>query len=395
MFVEARLLGRNCLGAEIDPLSRLISTVKATPLDASSIDAAFEAVGETYLATLGRVIQREPTLSVPDFPNKDYWFNDDVQGQLTALCAAIADIEAPLVRNLFLVVFSSVIIAKGPSTVANALDIAHSRAHHVERSTVPDVWSRFSERYRRARKAIEAFSRDATSTVTTALAAHDARALPYRSQSVGAVVTSPPYVTAIEYPRSHKFSVWWIGHLIGATNRIYEDIQHKYIGTELVSKKDGLVLREQSTGSSTADRVARELDQVDEERARRVRRYFRDMKQALAEALRTLAPGRPAVLVLADSVMRGVTIPTATCLTEIAEALEMEGSSFQHKSTFTRVIRERSRQLPIKRGANGDAMHTEQVIVLERQATRRLVTIPSLSAETDLDDSAMPLPIAV
>ncbi|MBI2760635.1 MAG: site-specific DNA-methyltransferase, partial [Chloroflexi bacterium] len=39
-LVEARLLGRHGLGAEIDPLSCLMARVKATPLDAGRITAA-------------------------------------------------------------------------------------------------------------------------------------------------------------------------------------------------------------------------------------------------------------------------------------------------------------------------------------------------------------------
>ena len=39
-LVEARLLGRNALGAELDPLSRLLSQVKSEPLNPASVEAA-------------------------------------------------------------------------------------------------------------------------------------------------------------------------------------------------------------------------------------------------------------------------------------------------------------------------------------------------------------------
>jgi DNA modification methylase len=43
-LVEARLLGRNGIAAEIDPLTRLIARVKATPVDPVLVDAARERI---------------------------------------------------------------------------------------------------------------------------------------------------------------------------------------------------------------------------------------------------------------------------------------------------------------------------------------------------------------
>ena len=97
------------------------------------------------------------------------------------------------------------------------------------------------------------------------------------------------------------------------------------------------------------------------------------MAAALAEKLRTLKPDRYAVVVVANAPLRGVVVPAATCLAEIAESLRVDGSRFVHRDTVTRPIRERSRQLPIKRGANPPAMQTEHVLILQRRPARRLL----------------------
>jgi tRNA G10 N-methylase Trm11 len=363
MLVEARLLGRNALAADIDPLARLIARVKSTPVDPARIEAEKRCLD----ARLDRLIADGVEPELPDFPNRDYWFRPVVQRDLALLRDALAGVSARDVRDFLLVVYSSVIIAKGPSTVANALDIAHSRAHHVERVAVPAVRARFDDRYRRALRAMSRFYEEARCFNTADVVGCDARALPIRDASVSAALTSPPYVTAIEYPRSHKFSVWWIGELLGVSNRVYEHIRGDYVGTENVTRAERQAEAQRPFGLQLIDDTVAALTQVDPISAGRARRYFRDMERALREMLRTLQPGRYAVLVVGDSTLRGVRIPTAACLAALAASITLDGTSFVHERTLHRSIRERNRQMPIKRGRNGDGITTEDILVLQRR----------------------------
>ena len=382
-LVEARLLGRNALAAEIDPLSRLLARVKATSLDPTLVEAAKARLDQMWDSdTLTTLQGQPPSMSdLPDFPNRDYWFHEHVQRDLVLLRDMIARIEERAVREFLLVVYSSIIIAKGPSSVANALDIAHSRAHHLERRTPPNVWVRFCDRYRRALRGLREFYAQADHNVKTLVLGHDAKALPYRARLADAILSSPPYITAIEYPRSHKFSVWWIGDLMGVSNRVYEKLRSHYIGTENVPLRERVTLRALPAGLPTLDRLAARLDEVDEVRAGRARRYFWDMRLALAEMLRTLKPERYAVLVVADSNLRGILVPTGACLLEIAESLEVDGARFVHRDTFIRTIRERSRQMPIKRGSNGSGMKTEEVLILQRRPARLFVSMGTRNSQ--------------
>ena len=371
-LVEARLLGRNALAAEIDPLSRLLSRVKATPVDPALVDAAKKQIDEVWDGYASATRDGRPLDNgvLPEFPKRDYWFHPAVQRDLILLRDAIAAIKDIAIREFLLVIYSSIIVAKGPSSVANALDIAHSRGHYFEHPKPPDVWVRYSERYRRALRGLREFHANADPSVKTLVLGHDARKLPYRAQVADLVLSSPPYVTAIEYPRGHKFSIWWIGELIGVSNRIYETLGREYIGTHSVPRQRRADLRDSAIGLPTPDRVTVALDEMDEVRAGRARHYFKDMRMALMEMLRTLRPERYAVLVVADSNLRGITVPTGECLIEMAESLEVDGGCFVHRDTLIRTIRERSRQMPIKRGNNADAMKTEHVLILQRRSAR-------------------------
>ncbi len=101
-LVEARLLGRNALAAEIDPLSRLLARVKSTPLDPALVDAAKERIDHIWDGYTRATPQRKLSFigDLPDFPNRDYWFHKQVQHDLAALRNSIAQIENKAVREL-------------------------------------------------------------------------------------------------------------------------------------------------------------------------------------------------------------------------------------------------------------------------------------------------------
>ena len=58
---------------------------------------------------------------------------------------------------------------------------------------------------------------------STSIHAGDARNLPLKDGSVDLVLTSPPYLNAIDYMRCSKFSLVWMGHSIGGLRRIRTD----------------------------------------------------------------------------------------------------------------------------------------------------------------------------
>jgi hypothetical protein len=93
-LVESRLLGRNCLGFDIDPLARLISEVKSTPLEDDVIEPAFKWVLENVGTMAGEPIR------CPEFHNRDYWFSDGVTRDLVLLANLITIVPTDTaVRN--------------------------------------------------------------------------------------------------------------------------------------------------------------------------------------------------------------------------------------------------------------------------------------------------------
>ncbi|GAH48113.1 unnamed protein product, partial [marine sediment metagenome] len=61
-------LKRNAIGVEINPLGRLISKVKTTPLDD-------EELRSEAARLFRRIANFNGDINIPDFPNRDFWFS--------------------------------------------------------------------------------------------------------------------------------------------------------------------------------------------------------------------------------------------------------------------------------------------------------------------------------
>jgi len=161
-LVEARLLGRNAVGYDIDPLARLIARVKSRLVSDKSIETACDQVVKRARADLDALRCGSPTArlrkraSPPDFPRRDFWFEARVSEELALLSYHISRVLASgAVRDFLWVAFSSLILSR--TSVANARDIVHSRPHYWKHSEIPTVIPRFEVRIQRMRKQATQF----------------------------------------------------------------------------------------------------------------------------------------------------------------------------------------------------------------------------------------------
>jgi SAM-dependent methyltransferase len=140
----------------------------------------------------------------------------------------------------------------------------------------------------------------------------DAQAMPLGNDAVDLVVTSPPYAgNAIDYMRAHKFSLVWLGYPVGDLG-----IQRgKYIGSEQLSR-----FRFELLPGHTAE-VVSNLRALDPQKAGVLHRYYTEMTRVLKEIHRVLKPGRAAIVVVGNSVMRGLDTQIPECLCEIGSQI--------------------------------------------------------------------------
>jgi hypothetical protein len=366
-LVEARLLGRNAIGYDIDPLAYLIARVKTRPLPENQITVATETIIKRVTADLTQLRHRRVPEAVrrravlPDFSNRDYWFTSEVAETLALLAAHIREIgiREPL-RNFLWVGFSSLILSK--YSVANALDIIHSRHHYIEHTKPPDVLERYKVRINIMRKQMLEFEKlcAVQSSTSVEVRLGDVRSLKLRPESIDLIFTSPPYATALDYSRAHFLAVAWMENVLGVDLIAYRQKAKTYIGSEQGRLGHKFTFDPRLSTYDLTSSVLTNLSRKSVRQANLTQRYFLDMQKVMGKMSHVLKDRKYAIVVVCPSHIRKTVIPTHEALIEIGRTA---GLNIKHK--FIRTIDARKRVLPYMRSF-GPRMSTEYVLIFKK-----------------------------
>jgi DNA modification methylase len=317
VLAMARSLGHRAIGFDLDPLAVLLSRVWTTPVDADRAQEKAAAVVKKARALFARLSVRDAYPIGADDETKvfvRYWFDEYARRQLTALANVVTRIHDHELRDVFWCALSRLIITK-QAGASLAMDLSHSRPHRVFTRAPRKPLNTFMSAVEVV--AVNCASSDeggASSRITASLG--DARKLPIRKESVDLVLTSPPYLNAIDYMRCSKFSLVWMGYRIPELRAIRGGI----IGTEV---------------SLSANESSLEIDDVLDDLKLQpkmstrdtavLRRYVRDMQKAVDEIARILTPGGKAVYVVGNSTIRGTFVRNSALVeaTSIARGLRI------------------------------------------------------------------------
>lgn len=364
-LVEAKLLGRNGIGYDIDPLACIISQVKCRELVDESIEETYNIIIDRFNTELkndNKNQERIDNISLPAFLNRDYWFDTDVSTSLAVLSSIISNLEIQDdLRDLFWVAFSSIILTK--VSVANARDIIHSRHHYFKHTSAPNVIQKFSDKVRRMRKQMLEFRNlcQKLPQVDIVVKQSDARKLPLNDNSIDLVFTSPPYATALDYPRAHFLSVSWMQKRLGLDLEQYKTNGATYIGSERGRIGKQFTLAEEIEPLSLTQQTLMKLAESDIRQANLIQRYFIDMHTVFEEISRVLKNGSTAIIVVCPSHIRKIEIHTHKLFTEMAEK-----SDLRLIEEHTRIINGNKRILPYMQESFGHRMSTEYVLIYKK-----------------------------
>jgi len=331
-LVSARAKGHQAIGCDTDPLALLIARGWCSDLDTDQLTHRAELV-------LKRALRLSENLS-PEFacPSTDdnetreflnFWFDDINRIQLTALSKCISRIHDSTEKTLLWCAFSRLIITKKVG-VSLAMDISHSRPHRKYEQAPVRPFDKFLHAVDYiAQKA--PFRNNKIKIPTVILRCGDARSLPFRNNSVDMIITSPPYLNAIDYIRAHKFSLVWMGYPISSLRSVRAD----NIGSECSGNLD-----EKNQYRETLERMG-DIKKLDRRHLGMVVRYVIDMDRVFSECRRVLKKDRQAIVVIGDSIIAGVFVKNSEGLIHLAQK-----NGFQFSSGTTHLIPENRRYLP-------------------------------------------------
>ena len=161
-LVEATLLGRNCIGNDLNPIGVLVSKVKSNLVSVEDKPALENLIAdiEGYYERTTDTPSLIPNLSVipeynlPDIPNREHWFTPTVQEELGILLARI-----DLLSSQFLADFCRVAISAILVSVSN--QAGETRYSRKEKTILPGtVYKRFISKIREMWTRMEELSRE-------------------------------------------------------------------------------------------------------------------------------------------------------------------------------------------------------------------------------------------
>jgi len=355
VLAVARAKGHRAFGVDLDPLAVLLAGVWTRTVHADRVnDKAAEILARARV-TFGVL---PSGLAYPEGSDAEtrsfirYWFDDYARRQLAALSTAIRRVHEEVTRDVLWCGFSRLIITK-QAGASLAMDLSHSRPHKTFERAPIKPFKRFISAVELVVSNCPQHGSGAVGP-TTVVKQGDARKLDYEEGSIDLVLTSPPYLNAIDYMRCSKFSLVWMGHNVSELRQI----RGKSVGAEASS--------EQALESSCVTSLIKQLGlktKLSNRDHALLASYVWDMGQALSEVSRVLRRGGRAVYVVGDSMSKSTFIRNSSIVTAVAQK---SGLSFV--SRHSRALPANRRYLPPpKRGqstATMDARLRREVVVV-------------------------------
>lgn len=328
----ARSLGHQAIGLDSDPLAVLISRVWTADLNPKTVRKAAIKVLQEARAILSQMKARDAYPGSASEETKKfirYWFDLANRRQLAALTQAIRMHSSAAIQDALWCAFSRLIIAK-KAGVSLAMDVSHSRPHKVLDKSDIRPFDHFEKAVEKVVKALP----DGNQQIgpPAKIRRSDARRMPIDDASVDLIITSPPYLNAIDYLRGHKLSLVWMGYQI----EDIRELRSLSIGTEKSSTGNL-----QDDVASYAMRKMGNCEVLPMRERKQLAKYLHDMDKVFSEMHRVLKPGGRIILVVGDSTRRGIFLKNSAALIALGEHHKLKALP-----SYERVIPPNRRYLP-------------------------------------------------
>lgn len=336
--------GHEVWGFDVDPLAVLISRVAVASIDTTALRNRARKVVEASKRSKARSL---PWRDQETRSFAAYWFAEHQQLQLTRLSRSISEVGGAKLRMALQVAMSRIIITKSPKA-SLAADTSHSRPHRVATSSEYDVLAGFMHSVDTLIPLLE--KRDLRGVAHVRQG--DARSLPLQSSCIDLVITSPPYLNAIDYMRGHRLSLIWLGFSLGELRAIRSDsVGAERALDEAEDEKTTSMVRLIEASATKQAALPRPV----------IARYARDLNKFAVELHRVCSRDARVVTVIGNSNLRGNFIRNDAL---VRRALKSAG--FDITSKRSRDLPEASRYLPVRvqdaRSSMARRIRTETVL---------------------------------
>lgn len=323
-LVEAQFRGCDSVGFEINPWPALVARTKL----AAGSDLRSDDLSAT-VAAFDRYVIRHPTpIGEPPegFRSRIPFFSPRVERKVLIALDFIASIENPWVRDAFRVAFGASMVSFSNYTYEPSLGSRPGADKPlIENADVARVLSSRVTQMVRDVEGIEKTDRLADRERTVHIGSfleYDR----YEPKAADLAVTSPPYLNNYHYVRNTRPQMWWLGLVSGreAVASVETGSMGKYWQT--VRDSDPIPI---DFSHPPLEAVIKKLRMTRKAHgpyggvgwANYVATYFNDTRRWLSLLRNALSPRGVGVVVIGNSIIQGVPIPTDQYLAEIGESV--------------------------------------------------------------------------
>lgn len=262
-MVECKLLNRVGIGVDLNPIATLVSKSKTTDLSNMEIIEVENIISQIKKAISDLYNKEFFTYQIPEFHNRDHWFQKNVQKELTIIIDFLNKIQNHSISNFLKTAISSIIV--------NVSNQESDTRYAAKNKNISDfqTFQTFEKKVDSMIERIKAFS-SKVNGIDINIINDDSRKLDFlNDNTVDLVVTSPPYANTYDYYLYHKLRMYWLGYDVSTV------------------KKNEIGSRDKHSSQK------REIDD-----------FNNNIELCFKETVRVLKPNKYAVIIIGDSIIR-------------------------------------------------------------------------------------------
>lgn len=332
-LVEAVLMGHNVVGFEINPYAALACRVKAQAYQVP-IDLLHQEIDQfqRFYAEKSAAHYTPQSTAPLGFRTRAAFYSPQVLHKVLILQDFIATVQHTQLRDLFRLAFAATMVQYSNYSYEPSL----GRRVSAGKAAIDDfpVAQTITAKLRDMEADIALMQRHVAERLPAARIINDSffqQRQYLEPQSIDLIVTSPPYLNNYHYNRNTRPHLYWLGY--AERPQDLKALEEANFGTywQTVREQACLDLAFELPDPSLK-RCLHEIRMLHPERgiyggngwANYAARYFNDCHRFARCVMEVLKPGGSALIVIGNSILQGVCIPTDLYFGQIAEALGLE-----------------------------------------------------------------------
>lgn len=308
-LVESRILGRNAVGIDLNPLAIFLAKAKTNEIHPRTLQSE-------YFALLDRISQINDTETVsPEFNNLDFWFNQKVIIKLAKIKQAIREIKDKKIQNFFMVGFSET-VRFSSNTKNGEFKLVRIKKEKLDNHD-PDVLGFFKKKTESNIAGMKSyFDNVDKNTKVKIIFGDSSKNNGIKENSIDCIVTSPPYGdsrTTVAYGQFSRLSAQWID--------IFDDpnqasgVDNELLGGQSIKQLNNPLKSKYLFGALS------KIAEKDEKRAKEVLSFNIGLNDCMEQAYKILKNNSYFCLVIGNRQVKQVRIPTDFIIAELGENL--------------------------------------------------------------------------